>query len=101
MAQPSSQSNQRYREIKVFHDQDGVVAVVTERTDSDQPYHSFAFAKEYEKDGKIHRTNYLSRRHAAAVRRLIVQVEEYLDQLREQNYAKTWREEGRAAGGRR
>lgn len=99
MGHPPSPSNSRYREIKVFRDQDGVIAIVTERLDSDQPYHSFAFAKEFEKDGETRRTNYLSRRHMPAVRRLTVQVEEFLDQLVEQNYARTRGNERRAAHG--
>jgi hypothetical protein len=91
MAQPRSQPNDRYREIKVLRDSDGVVAVITERLDSEQPYHSFCFAKEFLKDGVVHRTNYLSRRHTAAIRRLMTQVEDYLDQLVEQNYARVAR----------
>ena len=90
-------SDSRYREIKTFHDQDGVVCVVTERLDTDTPYHSFAFFKTYEKNGQPCRTSYLSRRHTAAIRRLLVQLEEFLDQEVEKNFARTWQDEGRRA----
>lgn len=58
----------RYREVETLRDPDGVIAVITERTDTGQL--SFRIQKEYELKGQVKATSYLGRRHCDAVIRL-------------------------------
>lgn len=51
----------RYREVEVLRDPDGVIAVITERTDTG--HLSFRIQKEYEAQGQVKATSYLGRRH--------------------------------------
>lgn len=76
----------RYQEIHVIRDPDGVVAVITEKIDDG--FLSFAFMKEYENNGQVKRTGFLHRRHAAAVRRLLDQTLEWIDRATERQQAK-------------
>jgi hypothetical protein len=73
-----SKINSQYEEAAVLRDPDGVVCVITRRTNSEML--SFMFCKEFERDGQIVRTGYLNRRHTTALRRLVAKVEEWLDQ---------------------
>ncbi len=63
-----------YRDIETVHDPDGVVFVITERTDG--RYLTFRIQKEYEKDGEVKFSSYLSRRHIPAIKRLLREVED-------------------------
>lgn len=58
-----------YRDIETISDPDGLVLVITERTDG--RYLTFRIQKEYEKDGEKKLSSYLSRRHIAAAKRLL------------------------------
>lgn len=74
-------SRDDYREVEVLRDSDGVVCVITVRQSPDGvQHHAYALLKEYERDGKVFRTSFMNRRHAPAVRRLLLKVEEWLDQ---------------------
>ena len=79
-------SRSRYRDVHVIRDPDNVVAVITEKIDDG--FYSYSFMKEYERDGEVVRTSFLHRRHGAAVRRLLPQVEEWIDKNIEQQRAK-------------
>lgn len=79
-------ADSRYRDVHVIRDPDGVVAVITEKVG--EGFFSYSFMKEYEVGGQVRRTSFLHRRHAAAVRRLLAQVEEWLDRNIEQQQAK-------------
>jgi hypothetical protein len=68
-----------WREVDVLRDPDGVICIITERSGEDHPFHSYCFMREFERDGEVVRTSYLSRRHAVAVRRLLTRLEEWLD----------------------
>lgn len=72
-----------YREIAVLRDPEGVIAVVTKRGDTD--YLSFAIQKEFPRrddtgSESVVRTSFLNRRHIVSVRRLLDQLESFLDQ---------------------
>jgi hypothetical protein len=69
-----------WTEIEVLRDPDGVICVITEKVEAGQRYHSYALMKEYIKDGEPRRSLFLSRRHTTAARRLLVRLEEWLDQ---------------------
>jgi hypothetical protein len=69
-----------WKEVDVIRDPEGgVICVITEREGDEHPYHSFTFMREFEREGGIQRTGYLSRRHTVAVRRLLTRLEEWLD----------------------
>ena len=68
----------RYREVETLRDPDGVVAVITERTDTG--HLSYRIQKEFVAgDGQVKATSYLGRRHLQAIRRLCDQLEDRLD----------------------
>jgi hypothetical protein len=69
----------RYREIETLRDPDGVIAVITERTDTG--HFSFRIQKEYESRGEVKATSYLGRRHIEGVIRLTKQAGERIDVL--------------------
>jgi hypothetical protein len=69
----------RYREIETLRDPDGVVAVITERTDTG--HLSFRIQKEYEAQGQVKATSYLGRRHCDAVVRMATKAGERIDIL--------------------
>lgn len=69
-----------FREIQVFRDPDGVIAVVTERERDGTHYMSFAIQKEFLRQDTVVRTSFLNRRHIPAVKRLLEQLESFLDQ---------------------
>ena len=71
--------NPNYREVERVRDPDGVVAVISERIRTGQM--SFALYKEFDQDGKIRLSSYLSTRHIPAVRRLLDDLGERLEQL--------------------
>ena len=70
--------SRQYEEVEVLRDPDGVAIVITKRIDA--PFHSFAIVKEFERDGQVIRTNFLARRHAAGIRRLLTKLEAWIDQ---------------------
>lgn len=71
----------------MLRDPDGVAVVITKRVDSN--YHSFTFVKVWKdvETGEEKRTHYLNRRHTAAMRRLLSQLEEWLDREVDRNRA--------------
>lgn len=69
----------RYREIEVLRDPDGVIAVITERTDTG--HLSFRIQKEYEAHGEVKATSYLGRRHCDAAMRMAKQAGDRIDIL--------------------
>lgn len=78
-----------YKEVEVLRDPDGVICVITERQNTaDRRYHTFAFFKEFpNSDGSPGRSSFLARRHTGAMRRLLGQLEEWMDRAVEQTYA--------------
>ena len=70
-------SRNRYKEVEVLRDPEGVSAVITERTNTG--HLSFRIQKEYEDHGEIKVTSFLSRRHIPAIRRILEQIEDRLD----------------------
>lgn len=67
-----------YPEVALITESDGVVAVITKKAGTE--FLSFSLQKQFERDGKVVRTSFLNRRHVASVRKLLLRVEEYLDQ---------------------
>lgn len=79
-------SKAEYKEVETLRDEDGVVAIITKKEDT---HHlSFSIAKVFERDGKFAHTGFLNRRHIPGVRRLLVQLEEYLDRETDRTVAK-------------
>jgi hypothetical protein len=77
VAAPAPYSNPNYDELFVVRDPDGVCAVVTEH--KQKGWISFGLYREFDRDGKPTRSAYLMRRHVAAVRRLLDDLEERLE----------------------
>jgi hypothetical protein len=69
----------QYEDVAVLRDPDGVICVITKRVGTSVEFYSYMFCKEFERDGKVIRSNFLSRRHTEAVRRLTIKIEEWLD----------------------
>jgi hypothetical protein len=75
-----------YKEVETLRDEDGVVAIVTQKADT---HHlSFSLAKVFERDGKFVHTGFLNRRHIEGVRRLLSRLEDYLDREADRTVAK-------------
>ena len=84
MPQPQSPT---YEPVHTIRDHEtGLECAITRRQDTG--IYSFRIEKVYEKDGQVRRTSYLNRRHLVALRRLIVQVEEWLDSTIEREQRK-------------
>ena len=81
MPEPSSR---RYVEIETIRDEDGLIAIITERV-TDAPRRvgdlSFKLLKEFESNGEIKASAYLGRRHIPAIERLVRRVEDRIDVL--------------------
>jgi len=73
----TSDAKNEFRVIETIADPDGIVAVITERIRDGRV--SFMIAREFEQNGETKRSAYLARRHIAAVRRLIADLEERLE----------------------
>jgi hypothetical protein len=71
-----------YREIETLRDPDGIIVVITQRTDTG--HHSFRIQKEFESQGQVKHTSYLGRRHVDAVTRLMKKVGDRIDILDDQ-----------------
>ena len=70
----------RFREIALISDPEtGVIATIQVRDRNGQPRLSFAFMKEFDRDGRVERSAFLEKRHVAAVRRLMDQLDERLE----------------------
>lgn len=69
----------RYREVEVLRDPDGVIAVITERTDTG--HLSFRIQKEYECHGEVKATSYLGRRHIDGAIRMAQRAGDRIDIL--------------------
>lgn len=76
---PASNTNPNYREVERVRDPDGVVAVISERIKTGQM--SFALYKEFDQDGKIRLSSYLGTRHIPAIRRVLDDLTDRLEQL--------------------
>jgi hypothetical protein len=66
-----------FTELEIIRDPDGVVAVITERASDGRV--SFMLAREFEQSGETKRSAYLAKRHIAAARRLLADLEETLE----------------------
>jgi hypothetical protein len=75
-----------FRVVDIIRDPDGVIAVITERERDGRV--SFSLAREYDVDGKPKRSAYLARRHLAAARRLLNDLEERLELAEDRTRAK-------------
>lgn len=76
---PASNTNPNYREVERIRDPDGVVAVISERIRTGQM--SFAIYKEFDQDGKTRHSSYLSARHIPAIRRILDDMTERVEEL--------------------
>lgn len=75
-----------YREIETLRDEDGVVAIITQKEDT---HHlSFSIAKIFEREGRFTTTGFLNRRHIDGIRRLLARLEEYMDREADRVVAK-------------
>jgi len=75
-----------FQETDVLRDPDGVIAVITERVRDGRV--SFMLAREFDRDGEVCRSAYMSRRHIAAARRLLNDLEERLETIEDRARAK-------------
>jgi hypothetical protein len=84
---PASKPKQAsYNVIEIVKDPDGVIATITERADNGRI--TFMFQREYDQNGAAKQTAYLGRRHIAAVRRLLNDLEEKLETLEDRARAR-------------
>lgn len=86
MSNASPTPSQDFTVVDTLRDPDGVVATVTERARDGRI--SFALGKEYDRGGSVQRTPYLGRRHIAALRRVIDDLEERLELLEDRARAR-------------
>ena len=75
----SQMSRNDFEEVHVLRDETGVCAVI--HRNKNTGYYSFAFLKEYTRNGELRRSAFLSRRHSLGIRRLIPRVEQFIDPL--------------------
>lgn len=68
-------------EVAEIRDRDGVVAVITEKARDGR--HSFAFFREFEVDGKIRRSNYLSVQHIPSLVSILRELARHLEAMEE------------------
>lgn len=83
---PAVEQNPDFKTLHIVRDPDGVIAVISERKRDGRI--SFMIAREFEIKGETKRGAYLARRHIAAVRRLLVDLEERLELVEDQARAK-------------
>jgi NAD(P)H-dependent FMN reductase len=76
--------------------EDGLVAVITRRIYNDIPRYSFAFMKEFERNGKTERSHWQEKRHLDSLRKLIERVEAWVE-MTEDRERTALREKLRAA----
>jgi hypothetical protein len=69
----------RFHEVAHIRDPDGVLGVVTERVSDGK--HSFAFFREFERDGQTQRSTYLAHRHIPAMRRVLSRLDRELEAM--------------------
>jgi hypothetical protein len=75
----SSGGSSRYREVETIRDEDGVIAVITERIDTG--HLSFRIQKEYVSNGEVKTTSHYGRRHIDGIVRLAKQAGDRIDVL--------------------
>lgn len=75
-----------YRPIEIVRDPDGVIATITARERDGRV--TFMIQREFDRDGKTVQTAFLARRHIAAVRRILNDLEERLEQVEDQERAR-------------
>jgi len=68
-----------YREIETVRDDDGVIAIITERIATG--HLSYRIMREYDMAGETKITPYLGRRHGEGVRRITRKVQDRIDIL--------------------
>ena len=79
-------SSSKFTEVEKICDPDGIVAVITERAADGRV--SFMLAREFERDGETQRSAYMARRHIAAARRLLNDLEDRLELAEDRARAK-------------
>jgi hypothetical protein len=72
-------SRNGYEDVEEIHDPDGVVGVISRRRSNGAL--SIAIFKTFERDGTVEKTNFLSARHFAGVRRVLAIAEERIAKL--------------------
>lgn len=78
-----------FEEVDVLKDPDGLVAVITGRTKPNgRRAYSFMIAKEYDKDGDVHRTCWLGPNHYDGVTRLLDRVAKRIEQEEDRDRAR-------------
>lgn len=75
----TAEQSSQFQEVQSFTGDDGVGAAVTARPVNGRTYYSFKIFREHDKAGHVSRTGWFSRRHIAAVRALLAQVEDFLE----------------------
>ncbi len=78
--------NKAFRKLEIIRDPDGVIAVISAREKDGRV--SFMIGREFEVGAETKTTAYLSRRHLAACRRLLADLEERLELAEDQARAK-------------
>ena len=79
-------STSKFTEVEHLRDPDGIIAVITERASDGRV--SFMLAREFEREGVTQRSAYMARRHIAAARRLLNDLEDRLELAEDRARAK-------------
>lgn len=82
----SDPKTDRYREVEVVRDPDGVIAVITEHVKDGAI--SFAIFREFERNGVTTRGAFMARRHLPAVQRMLADLEERIELAEDRARAK-------------
>ena len=86
MQSPSTNPSTKFTEVEIARHPDGVIAIVTEDVENGRM--SFSLAREFEKRGTTHRTQFLGRRHIPAAKALLTDLEEHLETLEDRARAR-------------
>lgn len=81
MSEPAASRSKsgRFVEVATLEGEEGVVASISQRVDGG--FYSFSLGKAWtDREGVVHRTNYLTRRHLEAARKMLDQVETWFDE---------------------
>jgi hypothetical protein len=85
-AEPTATNNQSFRQLEQLRDPDGVLVTITENVRDGRV--TFMIQREYEKGGTTKQTAFLHRRHIAAVRRVLNDLDERLELIEDQTRAR-------------
>lgn len=77
-------ASQKYRVVETLRDETGVIATITV---DPKGRTSFSLGREFERGGLTQRTNFLGRRHVAAARTLLDQLEVKLEDVEDRERA--------------